>query len=367
MGAYLSPEDLEAIANSGLLDAQQPLLERQLAQAAALRGAKRTERKTPAGNLLSGLGGLLTNVSGALQENDLQQQAQALAQRRGAAEAPGRRLQALLGQQKLAAGDQDLSIQKTEAEARAADRARAGAPIAPEVESLLAPLAPGAKLRALTNRDLGAASDLARTGASIRQAGLDRAETRAQRKAAQDAAGQKRAADTEEGLRKEFTGNKVVKDTLEVATSYEKVKLAAADPSGASDMALIYGLMKMLDPGSTVREGEYATAQNSGSIPDQIVGAYNRALSGEKLAPNIRQDFVGAAGKAYQGQLAQFQKFQDTYKGLAQGSGVDPARVALQMGLGAPTPAAGAPAGGALTPEEQAEADALRAKLGIKK
>ena len=44
-----------------------------------------------------------------------------------------------------------------------------------------------------------------------------------------------------------------------------------APPSGASDIALLYGYMKVLDPGSTVREGEFATASNAGGIPDKIV------------------------------------------------------------------------------------------------
>lgn len=174
MGAPLSQEELNAIVNSGVLDAQQPLLERQLAQAAALRGQKRAPRTTPGGNILSGIGGLITNAAGAVQENDIQNQLAQLAQQRGAAEAPGRRLQALLAQQKLAGGEQDLAAGKADMEAKAAERARLGQPIAPEMESLLAPLAPGAKLKALTNRDLGAASDLAQAGSRQRTAALDR-------------------------------------------------------------------------------------------------------------------------------------------------------------------------------------------------
>jgi hypothetical protein len=36
--------------------------------------------------------------------------------------------------------------------------------------------------------------------------------------------------------------------------------------------------MKMLDPTSVVREGEFATAQNAASIPIKIVNMYNKAL-----------------------------------------------------------------------------------------
>jgi len=34
--------------------------------------------------------------------------------------------------------------------------------------------------------------------------------------------------------------------------------------------------MKILDPGSVVREGEFATAQNSAGIPERIRAKYNR-------------------------------------------------------------------------------------------
>ena len=57
--------------------------------------------------------------------------------------------------------------------------------------------------------------------------------------------------------------------------------------------------MKMLDPNSVVREGEYATAQNSGSIPQRVVNAYNNAIRGTKLDASQRANFLKQARVIY--------------------------------------------------------------------
>lgn len=133
-------------------------------------------------------------------------------------------------------------------------------------------------------------------------------------------------------LRKEFQGNQVYKDTQQLATAYNKI-LSTSD-TGAGDMSLIFAYMKMLDPGSTVREGEYATAQNVGSIPQNIVSAYNRAVTGEKLAPEIRQAFKDEAGKVFSVQKGRYDALANEYRRLSTSLGVDPMNVVLDIGIG---------------------------------
>lgn len=118
---------------------------------------------------------------------------------------------------------------------------------------------------------------------------------------------------------KEFTG---------VADSYQRIRDSAADPSPAGDLSLIFNFMKVLDPGSTVREGEFATAQNAGSVPSRIYAQYNKVMSGERLAPDQRADFVGRATKLYKGQEERFNtRVKGRYEGLAKRYGLDPAEV----------------------------------------
>lgn len=150
-------------------------------------------------------------------------------------------------------------------------------------------------------------------------------------KAAADQA--KAGNDISEGMRKEFLGNQVVKTMQEVSASWDKIQKAAANPTAAGDLSLIFGYMKMLDPGSTVREGEFANAQNATGIPDQVMNMYNRALTGKRLGPEQRADFTTQAEGLYSAHLARFKPFADQFSALAQRKGVAPEDVVLDLGF----------------------------------
>lgn len=138
---------------------------------------------------------------------------------------------------------------------------------------------------------------------------------------------QKESRKLEIDLRKEYQGLDVTKDTQKVASAYEKVKAAAQNPSAAGDLSLIFGYMKMLDPGSTVREGEFANAQNAAGVPDQIRNAYNRAKTGERLNETQRADFVGQAQRMFEAQLQTQAQFDKQYQDLASQYGVNPSNI----------------------------------------
>lgn len=127
------------------------------------------------------------------------------------------------------------------------------------------------------------------------------------------------------GLRKEFTA--ASNDFVKVRDAFGKVQKAAAAPSAANDLALIFNFMKMLDPGSVVREGEFATAQNTAGVDDRVRNVYNRLRSGERLADAQRQEFVASAQGVFQSQ-ANFQKqLENTFRGIAERQGFDPRNV----------------------------------------
>ena len=108
-----------------------------------------------------------------------------------------------------------------------------------------------------------------------------------------------------------------------VRDAFAKVQAASKDPNAASDIALIFAYMKILDPSSVVREGEFATAQNAGGIPDQVVNMYNRALNGERLNNVQRNNFVGEARKVYQAQTVSMKQSEKNYTELAGRYGLD--------------------------------------------
>jgi hypothetical protein len=151
-------------------------------------------------------------------------------------------------------------------------------------------------------------------------AGAKSEEKRKAAEAKEKAAGFKTAMD----LRKEFSSLPEVKDFKDVDVAFRKIQSAAKNVSAAGDLSLIFGYMKMLDPGSTVREGEFANAQNAGGVDDRIRAAYNKVTDGQRLSDSQRQDFLAQAQGVYGAQRSRFQESADMYRALAQKGGLDP-------------------------------------------
>lgn len=102
--------------------------------------------------------------------------------------------------------------------------------------------------------------------------------------------------EAEAKLRAEYVNG--TKGYTDVTEGYRRVKAASDNAQG--DLSLIYGYMKMLDPGSVVREGEFATAQNAAGVPDRVRNLWNRAIDGERLNDSQRKMFKAEAGKVYE-------------------------------------------------------------------
>ncbi|MFV1644942.1 hypothetical protein VWZ82_13040 [Phaeobacter sp. JH20_41] len=150
--------------------------------------------------------------------------------------------------------------------------------------------------------------------------------------------------ETEQKLRKEFSGLPSVQDFSKVQDSYDRIGASAEDPSAAGDLALVFNYMKMLDPGSVVRESEFATAANAAGVPDRIRNAYNRVLSGERLATEQRKDFVDRAGRLFNSQAGNYNDRANQYRGLAEQYGLSPDRIAQVVDLYGVEPEAAAEA-----------------------
>lgn len=75
------------------------------------------------------------------------------------------------------------------------------------------------------------------------------------------------------------------------------IQSSATDNSGAGDIALVTSFMKMLDPGSVVRETEFATAQNAGGLRATLEGTLTKLQGGQFLSESQRKTFVNLANK----------------------------------------------------------------------
>jgi hypothetical protein len=109
---------------------------------------------------------------------------------------------------------------------------------------------------------------------------------------------------------------------IQISQAYGKI--TNAPDTAAGDMSKIFGFMKILDPGSTVREGEYASAEQTRGLPDAVVAQYNKALSGRRLTAEQREKFDQAAGDLVTSQKKQFDQQKDFFTSVATSAKANP-------------------------------------------
>lgn len=121
-------------------------------------------------------------------------------------------------------------------------------------------------------------------------------------------------------------GNEKAIQNLSVAGSYlnqmDNLGVGTPQYKPSDDIALIFSFMKALDPGSTVREGEYATAKNAGSVPESVVNTYNQILSGKFLNDGQRRNFIETARKSYTGIAKEAETVASRYRTMAKDRGI---------------------------------------------
>ena len=123
----------------------------------------------------------------------------------------------------------------------------------------------------------------------------------------------------EKELRDEYT--KKASNYTDAKSNF--ARLNAANDNAVGDLSLIFSYMKMLDPQSVVREGEFATAQNTVGIDGRIVNAYNKTLNGERLNPEQRLAFKKQAEDLYKTTIADEKKLRDTISIVADYHKID--------------------------------------------
>jgi hypothetical protein len=180
--------------------------------------------------------------------------------------------------------------------------------------------------------------------ASIAAAAKSGAEAkRAQAEANQIAAGvipAEKRPEAETKFRKEY--NDQTKPFQEVKSAYGRV--LSSEDTAVGDLSLIFGYMKMLDPGSVVREGEFATAQNATGVPERIQNIYNKVVSGERLSASQRNSFKGQAKKLYESAGEQETVVRQGLERIAKGYGLNTGNIFYTPVEVAPTARSSTPA-----------------------
>lgn len=175
----------------------------------------------------------------------------------------------------------------------------------------------------------------------------------------------------EDNLRSDF--DKLTKDLREELGATSKItQIVSATPPGQkpdaiTQQSLVILLNKFLDPGSVVREGEFDRVVKAQGLEGQARNLYDRIVKGQPLDANTIRQINGLASLYAQAATGKLQSIANDYTGIARKRGLDVEAVISdpRFRSGA-APAGGAPRNPAasvpLTPQEQAELEALRKK-----
>ena len=202
----------------------------------------------------------------------------------------------------------------------------------------------GVVMQALANsaQSKAPSSTLGKLRADLQAGNITQEEFDAAQKKATTVSGEGSFNETQK-LRKEYLDRS--KEFIDIRNSYSALQAVSANPSAAGDISIVFSFMKMLDPISVVREGEQATVRNAAGIPDKIRNIYNKALTGEGLTPDQRQDILNQAKNLYDKASEQQERNSKTYINISEKSGLNPNLVVPDITLAQPTPSGGGQGG----------------------
>lgn len=147
------------------------------------------------------------------------------------------------------------------------------------------------------------------------------ARTLAEQKATTEAS--KAKVEDENKLRDDFDKASAVKAHREVVPIIESVQQAVDRPTRAADLNLIYGLGKIMDPNSVVREGELVLAKGTGTVQDYINGLLGQLNGAPTLLPETRRKLVDEMMSRFKALEASYLAHEEAYKGIAERRGLD--------------------------------------------
>ncbi len=136
----------------------------------------------------------------------------------------------------------------------------------------------------------------------------------------------KKALQAESDVRKEIQSNDTLKRFREQMSAANTVNSLATkpNPTNADDLSLIYAYVKLLDPGSVVREGEIKLTQQATPTLQKLLMTYNRLFSDKNglLDNNTRQNYLEAAQAVEHSSRAAVKPEFEKYKQIAQEQGL---------------------------------------------
>lgn len=114
------------------------------------------------------------------------------------------------------------------------------------------------------------------------------------------------------------------KQFREQRAAFGRVEASVKDSSAAGDFSLIFNFLKVLDPESTVREGEFAAAASAAGLSDRLVALAARVDSGKRLSDPQRQDFANRSRRLFAEARKQHIALEREFKAIAKRNNLNP-------------------------------------------
>lgn len=124
-------------------------------------------------------------------------------------------------------------------------------------------------------------------------------------------------------LRGDFRSEPIYKAHQEVQSAYSQISSSLKQASPAGDLAGATKLMKILDPGSVVRESELGMAMAASGALDRLQNYATNVIDGTKLTPTQRADFQALADALYQESANQYNAKRGEYEGISTRNGLN--------------------------------------------
>jgi hypothetical protein len=136
-----------------------------------------------------------------------------------------------------------------------------------------------------------------------------------------DMTGGQKGFENEMKLAGAFKNEPIYKDYSDMKSAFSQVVSSLSQGTPIGDVAGATKVMKLLDPGSVVRESELGIAMAASGRMDRLNNYFSNMMSGQKLTPTQREDFkalsnelYAAAGDAYNKKRKEYETFGEAYK-----------------------------------------------------
>ena len=131
-----------------------------------------------------------------------------------------------------------------------------------------------------------------------------------------------RGLENEMKLAGAFKSEPVYKAFDEMRASFQQITTGLNEKSPAGDLTAATKFMKLLDPGSVVRESELFLAMQATGALDRFTDVANKIISGTKLTEQQRADFRNVAEQLYNAAATSYNTKRDEYLQFGQSQGL---------------------------------------------